>query len=107
MIDGVEVHPLRRISDERGSVVHMLRCDDPSFRGFGEIYFSTIYPGAIKTWHLHPRADSPTRGQLQELFSGDDQYVLVTISPDVWNSVKGLGHERAIIVNCASLSHCA
>lgn len=125
MIDGVEVHQLRRIPDERGSVMHMLRRDDPWFREFGEIYFSTIYPGAIKAWHLHTRmtlnyavpvgqvklviyddrAGSPTRGALQELFIGGDQYVLVTVPPGVWNGVKGLGYERAVVANCASIPH--
>jgi dTDP-4-dehydrorhamnose 3,5-epimerase-like enzyme len=29
MIDGVKIHPQRRISDERGVIMHMLRRDDP------------------------------------------------------------------------------
>ena len=48
MIDGVKVKPLRRIPDERGFIMHMLRADDPDFERFGEIYFSTVYPGAIR-----------------------------------------------------------
>ena len=47
------VQPLRRIADERGSVLHMLRTSDPWFSGFGEIYFSTVYPGVVKGWHYH------------------------------------------------------
>ena len=92
MIDGVTVKPLRRIPDERGYIMHMLRSSDPEFEGFGEIYFSTIYPGAIKAWHLHQemtlnyavvvgmiklvlyddRETCPTRGELQELFIGQE-----------------------------------
>src|SRR6202022_518836 len=52
-ISGLVVTPLRRIPDERGAVLHMLRDDSPMFERFGEIYFSTVYPGAIKGWHLH------------------------------------------------------
>lgn len=37
MIEGVQVKPLRQICDERGKVMHMLRCDDPLFERFGEI----------------------------------------------------------------------
>jgi len=51
MIDGVTIVPLRRIPDERGTIYHMLRCTDPHFLQFGEIYFSAIYPGAINGWH--------------------------------------------------------
>ena len=53
LIDGVKVIPLRRIPDERGTVYHMLRSTDPHFVQFGEIYFSTVYPGVIKGWHKH------------------------------------------------------
>ena len=53
MIDGVLIHSLRQIPDERGKIMHMLRCDDPHFEQFGEIYFSVVYPGVIKGWHIH------------------------------------------------------
>ena len=125
MIHGVLVHPLRQIPDERGNIKHMLRADDPHFEQFGEIYFSTVYPDAIKGWHLHhrmtlnytviwgmiklvlydDRSDSPSRGELQELFVGDANYVLVRIPPGVWNGFKGMGASPAIVANCATLPH--
>jgi dTDP-4-dehydrorhamnose 3,5-epimerase len=125
MIEGVAVHPLRRIPDERGTVMHMLRADAPHFDRFGEIYFSTVYPQVVKGWHLHrrmtlnyavvsgtiklvlydDRADSPTREELMELVVGDDHYVLVTVPPLVWNGFKGVGTAPAIVANCATLPH--
>jgi dTDP-4-dehydrorhamnose 3,5-epimerase len=125
MIDGVEIFQLRQIIDERGSVMHMLRADAPHFQGFGEIYFSTVNPGAIKGWHIHnqmtlnyavphgqvkivlydEREGSPTRGELVELFVGAGNYVLVRIPPGVWNGVKGLGQSPSIVANCASHPH--
>jgi len=125
MIDGVVVTPLRQIADERGKVMHMLRTDAPHFSGFGEIYFSCVYPNAIKAWHIHKvmtlnyavphgnikfvlyddRAGSPTRGEIQELFLGPDNYCLVTVPPMVWNGFKGIGTEMAMVANCASIPH--
>lgn len=125
MIDGVRITPLRQIPDERGKVMHMLRSDAEGFAGFGEIYFSTVYPGAIKGWHIHhkmvlnyavphgnikfvlydDRLGSPTRGELQEIFLGPDNYCLVTVPPMVWNGFKGIGTEPAIVANCASIPH--
>lgn len=125
MIDGVIVTPLKQILDERGKVMHMLRADSLHFEKFGEIYFSCIYPGAIKAWHLHKamtlnyavphgrikfvlyddRPRSPTRGELQEFFIGSDNYYLVTVPPRVWNGFKGIGGETAIVANCASIPH--
>lgn len=125
MIDGVKIIPLKQILDERGKVMHMLRNDSEVFQSFGEIYFSCVYPGAIKGWHFHEkmtlnyavpfghiklvlyddRKDSPTRGELQELFLGPDNYNLVTIPPMVWNGFKGIGTETAIVANCGSTPH--
>ena len=48
MIERVVVTPLRQISDERGKVMHMLKATDATFERFGEIYFSCVFPGAIK-----------------------------------------------------------
>jgi len=48
MIDGVLLHPLQRLPDERGVVMHMLRADDPHFESFSEIYFSIVYPGVVQ-----------------------------------------------------------
>lgn len=125
MIDGVQITPLRQIVDERGKIMHMLRCDSPEFVSFGEIYFSTVNPGAIKGWHIHKemilnysvphgsikfvlydsRADSPTKGEVQEVFLGPDNYNLVTVPPMVWNGFKGLGTYSAIVANCSSIPH--
>ena len=53
MIHDVVLTPLRKISDERGRIMHLYRRDWPIFRGFGEAYFSVVNPGVVKAWHLH------------------------------------------------------
>ncbi len=125
MIEGVQVIPLRRIPDERGTIFHMLRADAPHFEKFGEIYFATAYPGVIKGWHLHKsmtlnyacidgmiklvlfdqRPDSKTKGELQELFIGDENYALVKIPPGIWNGWKCVGTQRALLANCPTEVH--
>lgn len=125
MIEGVTITPLKQIVDERGKVMHMLRADSPVFEAFGEIYFSTVHPGVIKGWHIHKRmilnyavphglvkmvlyddrGGSATKGEVQEIFIGPDNYCLVTVPPMVWNGFKGIGTESAIVANCASILH--
>lgn len=125
MIEGVQITSLRQILDERGKVMHMLKVGDPAFQKFGEIYFSCVYPGAIKAWHSHKemtlnyavphgnikfvlydgRSDSKTLGEVQELFLGPDNYCLVTVPPLVWNGFKGIGNEMALVANCATIPH--
>jgi dTDP-4-dehydrorhamnose 3,5-epimerase len=125
MIDGVKVIPLRKICDERGMIMHMLRSTDPHFEQFGEIYFSTAYPGVVKGWHEHTRQtqfyacikgaiklvlydarpSSPTKRELMELFVGDDSYQLIRIPAGVINGYKNIGTETAILANCATVPH--
>lgn len=125
MIDGVVVKPLAQIPDERGTIIKMQESTDAEFKGFGEVYFSTVYPGVVKGWHLHEanvlnycvvrgaiklvlfddREGSSTRGQTQELFLGDKNRVLVQIPPMVWNGFKGIGTEEAIVCDLTTLPH--
>lgn len=124
-IEGVIIKPLAKIPDERGCIYHMLRDDDEIFEKFGEIYFSAINPGAIKAWHLHKRMTlnyavivgniklvlyddrdgSSTKGTVEEIFLGEDNYQLVKIPPLVWNGFKCVGPERAVVANCATIAH--
>jgi dTDP-4-dehydrorhamnose 3,5-epimerase len=125
VIEGVQVIPLRRIPDERGTIMHMLRATDAHFQQFGEIYFSTIYRGVVKGWHRHremslnyavpfgriklvmydDRADSPTRGEVMEVFLGPDNYALAIVPPEVWNGFKGMSDPYAIVANCCTHAH--
>jgi dTDP-4-dehydrorhamnose 3,5-epimerase len=125
MLHGVVVEPLRQIKDERGRVMHMLRCDSALFERFGEIYFSVVKPGAVKAWRRHQqmtlnyavpmgqiklvlyddRLGSPTAGRFQELFIGQDNYLLVKIPPGIWYGFQGQGDSETLLANCATLPH--
>lgn len=119
-IEGVKVIALPKIPDERGTIMRMLRKTDPHFIEFGEIYWTTIYAGAIKGWHKHremtlnyavpvgmiklvlydEREGSPTKGNIMELFIGEDNYCLVQVPPNVWNGSKAI--KFSILANCCT-----
>jgi dTDP-4-dehydrorhamnose 3,5-epimerase len=125
MIHDVKISPLNIISDDRGKVMHMLRADNPVFKNFGEIYFSTIYKDAVKGWHLHKesylnyacihgevkltlfdnREKSKTKNKIQEVILSPKNYSLITIPPNIWNGFKGLSENESIIANCLTLPH--
>lgn len=124
-IDGVQVVPLRRLPDERGTILHMLRSTDEHFIQFGEIYFATVYPGVVKGWHKHRemtlnyaciygriklvlydgREGSRSQGVLQEIFLGPDDHSLVVIGPEIWTGYKGMSTPFAIVANCCTHPH--
>lgn len=126
-IEDVLIKTLKKIPDERGSIMHMLRCDDENFEKFGEVYFSTAYPGVIKGWHEHKeqiqnyaviqgmiklvlfdnRKKSKTYKNLIEIFMGDLNYVLVRIPTGVISGYKCIGDKTAIVANCATIPHVA
>jgi dTDP-4-dehydrorhamnose 3,5-epimerase len=123
-IEGVVIKPLKRIPDERGTIMHGVR-KDTMLNEFGEVYFKKLYTGVINGWHVHEklilnyicvygmiklvlcdmRENSKTKGNLQEIFMGDDNYCLVHIPPGIANGSKGLGKHFSILCNIASEPH--
>lgn len=124
-VEGFKIIPLQRIPDERGTIYHMLKASDAHFQKFGEIYFSSIYKGVVKGWHKHremtlnyaciygriklvvydDREGSATKGNLQEVFLGHDNYALAIIPPEIWNGFKGMSEPYAIVANCCTHEH--
>jgi dTDP-4-dehydrorhamnose 3,5-epimerase len=51
------------------------------------------------------RETSPTHGELQEIFLGEDNYVLVQIPPGIANGYKAFGDKMVILANCATEPH--
>lgn len=123
-VDGVIIRPLRRIADERGTIMHGVRSDN-ALSPFGEVYFKRLYAGVVNGWHVHEtlelnyicltgmiklvlfdmREGSPTRGALQEIFFGDDNYCMVHIPPGIANGSKGMGQPWSLLCNVASHPH--
>ena len=125
MIDGVQIVHLRKIPDDRGKIMHIMKTSDEGFEQFGEVYCSTVYPGVIKGWHIHSkmtlnytvivgmikfvlyddRETSQTRGELQEIYMGEENYVRVTVPPKIWNGFMGIGTKESFVINLTDLPH--
>ncbi len=119
MIDGVKVRKLRFIPDERGYLMEMLRSDWEEYEQFGQVYITAVYPGVVKGWHYHKiqtdhficvhgmakvvlydgREGSPTHGEVNEFFMGQQNPMLLKIPPGVMHGFKGISQEMALIVN--------
>lgn len=119
MIEGVKVKNLKAIPDERGRLMEILRCDDPLFSKFGQVYITTAYPGVVKAWHKHrkqidnfviikgmakfvlydDREDSKTKGHFQEFFLGEHNPMMVQVPPGVYHGMKAISTEEVIALN--------
>jgi len=125
LIHGARTKALRVIPDERGRLMEMLRCDDDFFKGFGQLYLTTAYPGVVKAWHYHKkqwdhfvcvrgmmkvvlfdsRSESPTKGRTNEFFLGENNPVLLQIPPLVYHGFKCISDYEAVVVNCPSQAY--
>ncbi|GAB6172817.1 dTDP-4-dehydrorhamnose 3,5-epimerase family protein [Paradesulfitobacterium aromaticivorans] len=118
MIDGVVLKKLVRHADDRGFFMEILRDDDELLKRFGQASLSKSYPGVIKAFHYHERqddlwffpcgnaqvvlydlrADSPTHGETNTFYLGEDNPGLLVIPKGVAHGYRVLGEEPAIIV---------
>lgn len=125
MIEGVIIKELKKIPDDRGKILHIMKSSDEEYNAFGEVYCSTVYPGIVKGWHLHKemtlnyavlkgkikfvlyddRKESPTYGETQVVYIGEENYVRVTVPPYVWNGFMGVGLKESFIVNFTDIPH--
>ena len=125
IIEGVQLIPLQRLPDQRGAVSHMLKATDPHFVRFGEIYFSSAYPGVVNAWKNHERVitnyacvfgdvkfvlyderdGSASKGICTEVFLGNENYSLLVVPPGVWNGFQGMSEPVAIVAICATEPH--
>ena len=119
MIYGVIIKKLKVIADERGRLMEILRSDDNFFEKFGQVYMTTAYPGVVKGWHYHKkqydnmavvkgmmkivlydsRKESASFGEINEIFAGIHNPVLVHIPPFVYHGFKCISEEEAIVIN--------
>ena len=126
LIDGVVVKELKVIPDDRGYLMECMRCDDPFFEKFGQVYISAVYENVVNGWHYHKnqtdnvvcvkgmiklaiydgRDDSLTKGILNVLHVGDQNPKLVVIPKGCYHGWMGIAAGLALVMNCPSEPYC-
>ena len=119
MIEGVRVRRLARHEEARCSLTELLRSDWPEFTRFGQAIVTVNRPGVIRGWHWHRRQtdvivvvagsalvplydgrpDSPTRGQIEEYVTGEDDLAAIFVPPGVYHGYRTIGGTPALILN--------
>ncbi|WP_276359551.1 WxcM-like domain-containing protein [Daejeonella sp. H1SJ63] len=125
IIEGVSLNFLKIIEHPKGNIMHALRKSDLSFKGFGEAYFSEIHKDEIKGWKRHKtmvlnlivpigeikfvlfdeRPDSASYMKFWQVNIGSGQYKRLTVPPMIWMAFQGVGDERNLLLNIASIEH--
>ena len=104
-------------SDDRGYFREILRDDDNLLRHFGQTSITRTYPGVIKAFHWHKdqddlwyvadgmvrvvlydrRPDSPTCGETQVIYAGEDNPVLIFIPTGVAHGYQVIGNKPVLL----------
>ena len=123
MIEGLKLTPLKIINTEGGDVYHVMKESENGFAGFGEAYFSSINPGAIKAWKRHHNMtlnfavpfgvirfvifDDRVREKalFNEFILSKENYFRLTIPPMVWVGFQGKATTSSMLINIASIPH--
>jgi dTDP-4-dehydrorhamnose 3,5-epimerase len=123
--DGVFLTPLKIIPGESGDVLHGMKASDPTFRSFGEAYFSTVKRGIRKGWKKHlrmelnlvvpvgeigfvlydDRQDSDTCNEFFEVRLSRENYQRLTVPPGIWMAFYGISPNENMLLNLASIQH--
>jgi len=125
IIDGVILTPLKIIATPGGDVLRAMKHSDNGYSGFGEAYFSTVEPSAIKGWKRHKemtlnlvvpvgkirfvvyddRESSVSKNQFQEVILSRANYCRLTVPPMVWLGFQSQSTIVSYLLNIASIEH--
>jgi dTDP-4-dehydrorhamnose 3,5-epimerase len=118
VIAGVVVKPLVVHADDRGLLMEVLRADDGAFHEIKQTTYTVSYPGVIKAFHWHRRQwdvwffaagmvqtvlhdlreTSPTRGQTDVIYAGEQRPLVLAIPPGVAHGYRVLGSRPAALL---------
>lgn len=124
-IDGVLLTQLSHFYHPKGDIFHAIKKSDKGYVGFGEVYFTTILPGAIKGWSKHlkmtlnlvvpigkvefvvfdDREFSQTKGQFYAVELSQENYCRLTISPGLWLAFKGKSNGINLILDLLDIEY--
>ena len=122
---GVLLNSSKIITTDGGNVLHAMKNNELGFTKFGEAYFSSVEPRAIKAWKCHQqmvlnivvpvgeikfvlfdnRPKSKTNGDFQEVLLSQKNYQRLTVPPMVWMGFQGLSSDGSMLLNMASIVH--
>ena len=120
MIAGIQVTRLKHIPGNAGDIFHIIKKDSPGFKGFGEVYISTIKQGFVKGWKQHTKMTlnivvpigrirfvlfDEKNKEMQEVTLSPENYNRLTVPPGIWMAFKGESEQESFLINFADIPH--
>ena len=122
MINVFEINQLKIINQSKGNLFKGLSINDNNYFGFGEIYFTSIYPNLIKGWKKHLKMTSniivlkgnvkfviieelKENNKFNKVVLNEKNRQILTIFPNNWFAFQGLGDEESLVTNISNIPH--
>lgn len=120
MMNKIIKSQMKIIQVHEGDVLHGMAVTDNGFSGFGEAYFSTVNPGAIKGWKRHKTmicnflvpvgtlkvvVYDDVNNKFDENILSRSNYLRLTISPKLWIAFQCLDVRASVLLNIANIAH--
>jgi dTDP-4-dehydrorhamnose 3,5-epimerase len=120
LIDGVFVKEIKPVATTYGYLTEIFRGDWLAENtAVDQVFQSWLAPGRISAWHAHElttdrlfvsqgtlrivlydnRAESSTRGSINQFRLGARRPALVVVPPKVWHGVQNAGAVPAVLIN--------
>ena len=118
MIQDVKIKKLNINLDDRGFLAEIIKADDDFFKEIKQTNYTETHPGVIKAFHWHKkqwdfwfvvsgsaqvvlydlRANSPTKGETNVFYLGNDNRSVLAIPPGVAHGYRVLGNKNLGLV---------
>jgi len=118
-VNDIVITQLKRIQVAGGDVLHGMKCSDPGYVDFGEVYCSIVEANAIKAWKRHLRMTLniivpvgiikfvflDELGGIRKEEIGGNRYVRLTVPPGIWFGFEGMFSPFSMLINIADIPH--
>ena len=115
-LNNIRIKQIKKISNSEGEIIKILNEQDQNYKGFGELYTSSINNRTIKAWKCHQKMTLNLRvilGEVKFVFSdgksnfkefilSSKDLFLITVPPNIWYGFTGLD-EFSLILNFTDL----
>ena len=120
LIHGVDLRESRSVAKRSGLVTELYRADwFAAGAVVGQVFVVRLHPGGVSAWHAHERtidrltvvigaatvvlfdarAESPTRGLVNEFHLDEHRPMTIVVPPQVWHGVQNAAGVTCLVAN--------
>lgn len=121
----IKIYNRYTFKNNNGSVLKIINKNSENYKGFGEVYFSTVKYKVVKGWKLHNkmhmnlmvsegsikfvfydlRKKSNNYKKFKEIILNSKINKIIYVPPKIWFAFQGLTKSNNVLLNFANILH--